>query len=114
MHLQLWMIGTDYNAENIVADGDYGEQTAVGVRAVQKDYNERWVDDESEKIEVSGNYGPETVKAISAMYGMDFDMLPMPPNPEAFAMRGLYVGPNGVGTEAVKNDAPVIGNPPKG
>ena len=107
MIFQLALIGWDYNSANIVADGDYGEQTAAGVRELQEVYNDTMADEDgNDAIEVDGNYGPETARAIFDMCELDFGALPMPPNPEMFAMRGLYVGPNGVGTEAVKNDAP--------
>lgn len=78
--LQCWLIDNGYNADNIVVDGKYGEQTAEGVRQLQED----------RELETDGNFGPATRKAIVKLGGIDFNSIPA----SAFSRPTIVVGPD--------------------
>ena len=62
--LQLILLAQGRNP-NITADGDYGEQTAIGVRAFQAEAG----------IVQDGNFGPQTRASLKVATGIDVDAL---------------------------------------
>ena len=108
MFLKLWLIGTGYSS-GLIPDDVYDDQTVDNVRNLQEDHNAGSFVHPADRVEISGNLDAKTRVAIKRKYEFDLNVLPMPPNPEVFAMRSRYIGPNGVGTESVSNDAPASG-----
>lgn len=62
--LQLLLVALNLN-DNIVPDGDYGEQTAIGVRRFQTQNN----------LEEDGNFGPATRRTFLVVTGIDVNAL---------------------------------------
>lgn len=63
--LQCLLKNAGFN-DKIVVDGDYGEETAKGVRALQSML----------RIEEDGHFGPATRKAMAERGGLDVNALP--------------------------------------
>lgn len=53
-------------SDSIIVDGDYGEETAKGVMALQMFLG----------VEVDGNFGPATREAFKEVYKLDIDAIP--------------------------------------
>jgi peptidoglycan hydrolase-like protein with peptidoglycan-binding domain len=51
---------------NIIVDGDYGDETAKGVKELQRNLH----------VAVDGNFGPQTRAAFKVKFGVDVDTLP--------------------------------------
>ncbi|MES2088252.1 MAG: peptidoglycan-binding protein [Patescibacteria group bacterium] len=66
--LQLLLLAGGHNA-GIVPDGDYGEQTALGVRNLQVEMGFTGDD-------VDGNFGPKTRAAYKLITGIDINAIP--------------------------------------
>lgn len=78
--LQALLKAYNYNAENIIIDGDYGPETVKGVMALQ-DYLD---------IEQDGNFGPATRKAwVEQETYLDINSIPR----DAFRGEEHYIGP---------------------
>jgi peptidoglycan hydrolase-like protein with peptidoglycan-binding domain len=58
--LQIILVILDFNTKAIEVDGEYGEQTKLGVEALQKDL----------KVGVNGNFDPPTQAAFYKKYGL--------------------------------------------
>jgi peptidoglycan hydrolase-like protein with peptidoglycan-binding domain len=83
--LQLLLKAAGYNSSAIVPDGDYGEQTAAGVRELQKHHG----------IEVDGHFGPDTRKALMDFTTVNVNDL----DAELFIGETLAVGPDESGPD---------------
>ena len=62
--LQLLLLAMEYN-QNIVPDGNYGEQTEIGVTQLQAVLG----------VDQDGQFGPETRKALLRIQGIDVNSL---------------------------------------
>jgi peptidoglycan hydrolase-like protein with peptidoglycan-binding domain len=80
--LQLLLKAGGYNRTGIIPDGDYGEETAKGVRLVQGElgFAEEGID---------GNFGPKTRAAYRVRFGIDVNAIPI----DAFTGETKAVGP---------------------
>lgn len=67
--LQMMLQAGGFNKEAIIADGDYGEETAKGVRQFQTEVG---IDDD-------GAFGPETRRHWLEMTSLDVDEIPALP-----------------------------------
>ena len=63
--LQCLLIDRSCNSENIIVDGEYGEQTAEGVRQLQQNLG----------VDQDGNFGPATREALK-LEGLDVNEIP--------------------------------------
>ncbi len=70
MFLQLMLQAGGYNSEAIVADGDYGDETAEGVRQFQRQVD---LDDD-------GAFGPDTRAKWLEKTGLDVNAIPALPD----------------------------------
>lgn len=69
--LQILLISGGWN-DGITIDGDYGEQTAAGVKALQDDLG-------FEGDDIDGNFGPKTRAAYMVSYGLDVNAIDAAP-----------------------------------
>ena len=85
--LQLFLRGGAFNQNREVTVGEYDEETAEGVRNLQKylvNIGHSVGDDGPD-----GNFGPKTREAVSKAFGIDFNALPW----EVFQGETQAVGP---------------------
>ena len=64
--LQMFLLAMEMN-HLIVVDGDYGKETATGVRRLQRKL----------EVDADGNFGPETREAFRKQLGFDLNKLPV-------------------------------------
>ena len=65
--LQLFLLFGDYN-HKIIADGDYGEETATGVKRLQEELQFKGDD-------IDGNFGPQTRAALLRQRNIDINAI---------------------------------------